>query len=130
MPFIMMQTQNIQIQVEDDRTGVSLETLKRAFLDNLFYVQGKFPKIATLNDYYMALAYTVRDRLLHRWLNTTATYMSNGVRSVGYFSAEYLLGPHLGNNLLNLGIYEQVEHAMKELGLDLETLLDQEEEPG
>lgn len=125
-----MQTQDIQIRVEDDRTGLSSETLKRAFLDNLFYVQGKFPKIATLNDYYMALAYTVRDRLLHRWLNTTETYMKSGVRSVGYFSAEYLLGPHLGNNLLNLDIYAQVQHAMQDLGLDLEVLLDQEEDPG
>lgn len=125
-----MQTQEIQIRVEDDRTGLSSETLKRAFLDHLFYVQGKFRKIATLNDYYMALAYTVRDRLLHRWLNTTETYMKSGVRTVGYFSAEYLLGPHLGNNLLNLGIYEQVQHALQDLGLDLENLLDQEEEPG
>jgi starch phosphorylase len=125
-----MQTQEIQIRVEDDRTGLSSETLKRAFLDHLFYVQGKFRKIATLNDYYMSLAYTVRDRLLHRWLNTTETYMKSGVRTVGYFSAEYLLGPHLGNNLLNLGIYDQVQHALQDLGLDLETLLDQEEEPG
>ena len=56
------------ILVEDDRTGTSLETLRRAVLDNLFYIQGKFPAIATPNDYYMALAYTVRDRLLHRWI--------------------------------------------------------------
>ena len=49
--------------IEDDRTGLSVETLKQAFQDNLFYIQGKFPKIATKNDYYMALAYTVRDRL-------------------------------------------------------------------
>ena len=46
------------ILVEDDRTGTSQETLRRAVLDNLFYIQGKFPKIATRNDYYMALAYT------------------------------------------------------------------------
>ena len=55
-----MQTQEIQIRVEDDRTGLSIETLKRALADNLFYIQGKFPEIATKNDYYMALAYTVR----------------------------------------------------------------------
>jgi glycogen phosphorylase len=55
-----MQTPETQIQIEDDRTGLSLETLKRAFLDNLFYLQGKFPRLASKNDYYMALAYTVR----------------------------------------------------------------------
>jgi glycogen phosphorylase len=125
-----MQTQEVKVLIEDDRTGLSVETLKRAFLDNLFYIQGKFPEIATLNDYYLALAYTVRDRLLHRWLNTNETYMKKGVRAVAYLSAEFLVGPHLGNNLLNLGIYDQVRQAIEELGLDLDTLLEQEEEPG
>jgi glycogen phosphorylase len=56
--------------VEDDRTGLSVPALRRACADNLYYVQGKFPAIATKNDFYMALAYTVRDRQLHRWINT------------------------------------------------------------
>jgi len=116
--------------VEDDRTGLSRETLKRAFLDNLFYLQGKFTGIATKNDYYMALAYTVRDRLFQRWINTTRTYTENGSRTVAYLSAEFLMGPHLGNNLINLGIYEQVGQAVSEMGLSLDELLEQEEEPG
>jgi starch phosphorylase len=118
------------VAIEDDRTGLSTETLKRAFLDNLYYIQGKFPKIATQNDYYMALAYTVRDRLLRRWLCTAETYTVNASRTVCYLSAEFLMGPHLGNNLINLGIYDQVKEAMAELGLDLRDLLEQEEEPG
>jgi starch phosphorylase len=118
------------VQVEDDRTGLSIETLKRAFLDNLFYIQGKFPTIASNHDYYMALAYTVRDRLFHRWLNTAETYTKVGARTVCYLSAEFLMGPHLGNNLINLGIYDQVKQAIEELGLNLEELLEQEEEPG
>ncbi len=125
-----MQTQEIQIRVEDDRTGLSIETLKRALADNLFYIQGKFPEIATKNDYYMALAYTVRDRLLQRWLSTTETYLKQGVRVVCYLSAEFLLGPHLSNNLINLGIYEQVHQALGESGLNLDELQAQEEEPG
>ncbi|MEM7773463.1 MAG: glycogen phosphorylase, partial [Cyanobacteria bacterium P01_A01_bin.37] len=92
------------IQIEDDRTGLRVETLRRAMADNLFYIQGKFPEVATPNDYYMALAYTVRDRLLLRWINTTQTYFKQDVRAVAYLSAEFLLGPHLGNNLINLGI--------------------------
>lgn len=118
------------IQIEDDRTGIDIETLKRAFLDNLFYIQAKFPKIATKNDYYMALAYTVRDRLLNRWLNTTQTYQEKAPRRVVYLSAEFLMGPHLGNNLINLGLYDAVKQAMEELGLNLTDLLEQEEEPG
>ncbi len=118
------------IQVEDDRTGLSIEKLKRAFLDNLFYVQGKFPGIATKNDCYMALAYTVRDRLFKRWIDTAETYTNKGSRTVCYLSAEFLMGPHLGNNLINLGIYDQVKQAIEELGLDFDELLEQEEEPG
>lgn len=118
------------LQIEDDRTGLEIDTLRRALADNLFYNQGKFPDIATKNDYYMALAYTVRDRLLQRWLNTTQTYLEQDVKLVAYLSAEFLLGPHLGNNLLNLGIYDQVKQAVTVSGLDLDELLAQEEEPG
>lgn len=118
------------IRVEDDRTGVEPETIKRAFLDNLFYIQGKSPEDASLNDCYMALAYTVRDRLLNRWLNAQKTYREKNVKTVGYLSAEFLMGPHLGNNLVNLGLFHLVEKAMSDLGLNLKSLLSQEEEPG
>jgi len=115
---------------ENDRTALTTESLKRAFLDNLFYMQGKFPALATRNDYYMALAYVVRDRLLQRWVSTANAYTRQGSRTVAYLSAEFLMGPHLGNNLINLGIYEQVKLAVAELGLDFDELLQQEEEPG
>ncbi|MDJ0719833.1 MAG: glycogen/starch/alpha-glucan phosphorylase, partial [Prochloraceae cyanobacterium] len=123
-------SQSGNIQVEDDRTGLSVETLRRALADNLFYIQGKFPDIASKNDYYMALAYTVRDRLLQRWINTVQTYRNKEVKVVCYLSAEFLVGPHLGNNLINLDIYEQVRQAIEESGLDLQELIDIEEEPG
>jgi starch phosphorylase len=115
---------------EHDRTGLAKNALKRAFLDNLFYYQGKFPALATRNDYYMALAYTVRDRLLHRWISTAEAYTVAQARTVAYFSAEFLLGPHLGNNMLNLGIYDDARQAIRELGLSFEEILSQEEEPG
>lgn len=118
------------VLTEDDRTGTSIETLRRAFMDNLFFIQGRFPEVATKNDYYLALAYTVRDRLLLRWLNSAKTYREQESRTVCYFSAEFLLGPHLGNNLINLGLYEAVEEAIRQTGLNLKELLDQEEEPG
>ena len=49
--------------IEDDRTGISIEIFKRAIAENLYYIQGKNQLLATPHDYYMALAYTVRDRL-------------------------------------------------------------------
>ncbi|HEY2678187.1 MAG TPA: glycogen/starch/alpha-glucan phosphorylase, partial [Steroidobacteraceae bacterium] len=117
-------------QIEDDRTSISKEALKSAFIDNLFYIQGKFPALATRNDYYMALAYVVRDRMLQHWISTAATYTKNASRTVAYLSAEFLMGPHLGNNLINLGIMDRVRQCMSELGLNLDDLLQQEEEPG
>jgi starch phosphorylase len=115
---------------EPTRTGLSAGALKQAFLDNLFYVQGRFLEIATPNDHYQALAYTLRDRLLLRWVNTVQTYRESNCRTVCYLSAEYLPGPHLGNNLVNLGVMEAAREAMAELGLDMDGILEHEEEPG
>jgi glycogen phosphorylase len=112
------------------RTGGSVEALKQAFVDNLFYVQGRFMPIATPNDFYMALAYTVRDRILDRWIETSILYFERRVRTVCYLSAEYLPGPYLGLNLVNLGLYDEAQQGLWEMGLDLEKLLEQEEEPG
>ncbi len=115
---------------EDERTALSKSAIKSAFLDDLFYMQGKFPALATENDYYMALAYAVRDRMLQRWISTAAEYTKHGSRTVAYLSAEFLMGPHLGNNLINLNIFDTVKECMTELGLDFDKLLAQEEEPG
>ncbi|MBX9689107.1 MAG: glycogen/starch/alpha-glucan phosphorylase [Candidatus Obscuribacterales bacterium] len=119
-----------RIIVEDDRTGLSVETLRRAMADNLYYVQGKLPQISNDRDFYMALSYTVRDRLLARWLNTLQTYLRKEVRVVCYFSAEFLIGPQLENNMVNMDIYEKVKEATEESGLDFAKLLEVEEEPG
>lgn len=119
-----------KFRIETDRTALTKNALQQAFLDNLFYIQGKFPTLATQNDYYMALAYMVRDRLLHRWISTASEYTDQGARTVAYLSAEFLMGPHLGNNLINLGIYDEVKTAIEELGLDFDVLLNQEVEPG
>ncbi|MBV8176113.1 MAG: glycogen/starch/alpha-glucan phosphorylase [Verrucomicrobia bacterium] len=117
--------------IEDVRTGLTVETLKQDLADNLYYVQGKFRAIATKNDFYMAQAYTVRDRQLRLWINTIETYLEQTEpKVVCYLSAEFLLGPRLGNSLINLGIYDEVRQATEELGLDLNELIEQEAEPG
>ena len=115
---------------EDTRTGMSVEHLQRAFIDSLIYDQCRYPARASQLDYYLAVAFSVRDRLVQRWMNTIRTYVEKDARVVCYLSAEYLLGPHLGNNLLNLGITEEANKAMKSLGLNVQSILDEEEEPG
>jgi glycogen phosphorylase len=115
---------------EDIRTGLGEESLRLAFLDNLFYVQGRGLAQATVDDRFKALAYTVRDRMLRRLVATVRTYQRTDPRTVCYLSAEYLPGPHLGNNLLGLGILDAARRALAGLGVDLDELLEAEEEPG
>jgi len=115
---------------KDQRTELSVEALVQSFLDNLVFVQGRSTERATVNDLYMALAHTVRDRLVERWIQTLKNYQAQDVRVVCYLSAEFLTGPHLANNLINLGIYDETEQAMRQLDIDLNVLIEQEEEPG
>jgi starch phosphorylase len=115
---------------KDQRTAMSVEALVQSFLDNLIFVQGRSTERATVNDLYMALAHTVRDRLVERWIQTVKNYQAQDSRVVCYLSAEFLTGPHLANNLINLGIYDEAEQAMRQLDIDLNVLIEQEEEPG
>ena len=116
--------------VEDDRIGMSSEAFKRAFLDNLYYIQGSDLKHATPHDAYMALSYTMRDRLMHRWIKTRQTYYEKTPKAVYYLSSEFLMGRQLGNNLLNTCCFQQAHEALREYGLDLYDLIEQEPEPG
>jgi glycogen phosphorylase len=115
---------------EPTRTGLAAETLRRAVLDNLAYMQASLPELATANDWYMALAYSVRDRLLARWQRTARAYAEHDAKIVCYLSAEFLIGPQLGNNLTALDIEASAREAMAALDQDFDGLLAQEEEPG
>ena len=110
--------------------GMAADEIRRAVVEKLFCMQAKFPEVATRCDYYLALAYAVRDLMLRRWIDTAHTYYEKESRSVVYLSAEFLMGPQLGANLINLGIMEEARAAVAGLGLDLDELLDEEVEPG
>jgi starch phosphorylase len=112
------------------RTGLGVEDIKQSLIDNLFCGMGRVAAIATRNDLYTALAMTVRDRVFRHGVHTIKSHESQQARRVAYLSAEYLPGPHVALNLLNLGITDQTRQAVSELGYDLDTLLEQEEEPG
>ncbi len=114
----------------DVRTGHSPDILKQALLDNLYCLRGRLPENAATNDWYMALAYTVRDHMLEAWIKTFQRYHMKDVRIVSYLSAEFLMGPHLGNNLINLDLFEPMREAVAGLGLELEQLIAHEVEPG
>lgn len=110
---------------------MSLRSLWCAYMDNLICVQGRgIPEVATPNDRYMAFAYTVRDRMMYRAVHALHAYKNKEFKIVCYLSAEFLMGPHLGNNLINLGIYDETGRAFKAAGYDIEDFLEQETEPG
>jgi glycogen phosphorylase len=114
------------------RTGLGADAIATALIENLHCLQGKLPQHATRNDWYMALAYTVRDRMMHHYIGTVESIAGTNTdaKVVAYLSAEFLTGPHLGNGLINLGIWQAVEEALSRVGQDLSSLLEQEEEPG
>jgi len=119
-----------KLDSEEAHVGTSVEALKRDYIDNLLYHQGRYPGVATPNDFYMAFSFCIRDRLLYRALNLLDTLAHSGGKVVSYFSAEYLLGPQLENNLLNLGISEAAKETLKAFPLDLEDMQELEREPG
>ncbi len=95
--------------------------------ERLFYTLGKRPEIASSHDIYMALCYAVRDQMMTYHLRPE---VCNNEKEVAYLSAEFLIGPQLNNNLLNLGIEEEAREAVSEYDLTLEQVFDLAEEPG
>jgi starch phosphorylase len=110
--------------------NLSVESIKQAIVDNLALALARQPRYATQRDWYTAVALTVRSLLAGYWYAGTNVRTEDPVRVVAYLSAEFLLGPHLHNNLVGLGIYSQVERAVTELGQDLGEIVWQEQEPG
>jgi len=120
----------VRVVVEDDRTSMVPEALRRAFLDHVRFSQGKNPVNATAWDRYMALALAVRDRMVHRWAATQAEYNRVDAKRVYYLSAEFLLGRALRNNLINTGLLDAMREVLGELGVELDELGEQEPDAG
>jgi starch phosphorylase len=115
---------------EPSRTGLDPHNVRHGFLQHVRYSRGKNPETATAHDRFMALSLAVRDRLAERWVRTSRSYYEQDSKRAYYLSAEYLLGRALGNNLINVGMYEAAEQAMREVGVDLTTLIEMEPDAG
>jgi len=122
--------QTIVIDHEHSRTAMSPDALRRGIEDHLRYSLGRPAALLQPQHYYHALALAVRDRMQDRWIKTTQTYLQQSSKVACYLSAEFLLGPHLGNNLLSLGIEDAAREALAAMGQDYHEVLDCEEEPG
>jgi starch phosphorylase len=116
---------------DPDRSGLAAADVFDGMTEHLFYTLGKLAPTASRHDLYMALSYAVRDRLMTRYLAGIEAINATPTRVVAYLSAEFLIGPQLGNNLLMLGIQREAADALRRFGInDIEEILDVEEEPG
>ena len=109
---------------------VSVDGFVREFLHELNSNQGVSLSRSSVNDQYFALSQTVRNYLMARWLETDRTNREGKYKTVGYLSAEFLLGRQLGNNLLSSGLIDIAEEALTQCGIDFAVLRAQEVEPG
>ena len=113
------------------RTGLTSDDLFDGITEHLFFSQGASTSSPSDHDLYMALSYAVRDRLMARHLAYKDLQRQHPTKSVAYLSAEFLIGPQLGNNLLMLGIRQEAQDAMARFGVsNLDRILAVEEEPG
>jgi len=111
-------------------TPPTTDELRRSFLYHLHHTLVKDKYSATKPDLYMALAYAVRDLLAERWLDTQQAYYRNDAKRVYYLSMEFLMGRTLNNALINLGLREEWDTVLKELGLDIAELQEMEWDAG
>ena len=108
----------------------TVDALRHDFKRHLRQTLAKDRYTATDRDRYFALALTVRDRLIERWIATQQAHHKQNVKRIYYLSLEFLIGRLLGNNVINLKLEESCRHAMAELGLDWEALRDHEPDAG
>lgn len=104
------------------------EEIKKNILYHLLSIQGRDPQRAHAKDIYTALAYTMRDFLIDKWINTQRSYYTDGKKRVYYLSMEFLIGRSLDNSLINLGCRDLVEEILEDMGYPLDKIIDQEED--
>ncbi|XP_029396691.1 glycogen phosphorylase, liver form isoform X2 [Mus pahari] len=104
--------------------------LKKGFNRHLHFTLVKDRNVATPRDYYFALAHTVRDHLVGRWIRTQQHYYDKCPKRVYYLSLEFYMGRTLQNTMINLGLQNACDEAIYQLGLDMEELEEIEEDAG
>ncbi|XP_050524267.1 glycogen phosphorylase isoform X2 [Daktulosphaira vitifoliae] len=119
-----------QISVRSIAGLEDVTSLKKSFNRHLHFTLVKDRNVATIRDYFFALAYMVRDNLTSRWIRTQQHYYEIDPKRIYYLSLEYLVGRSLQNTMINLGIQSSVDEALYQMGLDIEELEDLEEDAG
>uniref|UniRef100_A0A8C6PKY4 Alpha-1,4 glucan phosphorylase n=1 Tax=Nothobranchius furzeri TaxID=105023 RepID=A0A8C6PKY4_NOTFU len=119
-----------QISVRGLAGVENVADLKQNFNRHLHFTLVKDRNVAAKRDYYFALAHTVRDHLIGRWIRTQQHYYEKDPKRVYYISLEFYMGRTLQNTMVNLGLENACDEATYQLGLDMEELEDMEEDAG
>uniref|UniRef100_A0A3P9H4G4 Alpha-1,4 glucan phosphorylase n=1 Tax=Oryzias latipes TaxID=8090 RepID=A0A3P9H4G4_ORYLA len=119
-----------QISVRGIAGLADVTEIKRTFNRHLHFTLVKDRNVATPRDYYFALAHTVRDHVVGRWIRTQQNYYEKDPKRVYYLSLEFYVGRALQNTMINLGLQNACDEAIYQLGLDLEELEEIEEDAG
>ena len=109
--------------------SVDKESFKKEVAANVKMLYRKTLEEATPQQLYQAVSYAIKDDIIERWIATHKVYKAQNVKKVYYLSMEFLMGRQLGNNLINLGYYNEIKEALEEMGLDINFLEDQERDP-
>jgi starch phosphorylase len=129
----MVDKKNKKVKYSKESKGTGnpeIERLKRTFFHHLLFTLAKDEYSATKLDLYKSLAYTIKDQLVKRWIRTQQTYYEVDAKRVYYLSLEFLMGRALGNNLLNLKLYDETTRSLHDLGQELERLEEMEWDAG
>nr|XP_022901495.1 glycogen phosphorylase [Onthophagus taurus] len=119
-----------QISVRGIAELADVNEVKKTFNRHLHYTLVKDRNVATTRDYYFALAHTVKDHLVSRWIRTQQFYYETDPKRVYYLSLEFYMGRSLTNTMINIGIQTACDQALYELGLNIEDLEEMEEDAG
>ncbi|KRT86264.1 hypothetical protein AMK59_582 [Oryctes borbonicus] len=119
-----------QISVRGIAEVADVNEIKKTFNRHLHYTLVKDRNVATVRDYYFALAHTVKDHLVSRWIRTQQYYYETDPKRVYYLSLEFYMGRSLTNTMINVGIQSACDEALYQLGLNIEELEDVEEDAG
>lgn len=114
----------------ENKLGMNYGSILKSIAFHLEYTLGKERYTANDRDFAESICYAVKDRLMERWNDTQSTYYKHNVKRVYYLSLEYLMGRTLTNSLINLGIYNETKKIFKDIGYDINELLDYENDAG
>ncbi|MFH2090917.1 MAG: glycogen/starch/alpha-glucan phosphorylase [Pseudomonadota bacterium] len=104
------------------------QQFRQTICDYILSFQARDPEMASSSDLFRAIAYIVREQMVRKWISSQKTNYKDKKKRIYYLSLEFLIGRSLGNSLINLGLFEQIQPVLQQMGYDLEEIREEEED--